>query len=262
MFLPVDATLALNNLTRQFREASEALAPLFAGAPTTALAAGDDARSLGVDGDVLVRVVAGSVQMFAEGKTVLYWDEGDVFHHADLLALTAAGEPATLQIEDFARVEILPLAAAQQNTAHASALLQHATLSRQLLLLSLVRQTPPEERPAPGFRRFADGEVIVEQGAAADYVYTILEGAADVFVDNVRVGEVGAEEIFGAMAVLTGSPRTATVRARGTVSLMMVAKEDFSRLVGSHPHLALNLLKDMAGTIVSLNERVVALEVR
>ncbi|NQD38918.1 cyclic nucleotide-binding domain-containing protein [Permianibacter sp. IMCC34836] len=207
----------------------------------------------------LCRVESGSVAVFAENKLLFYWDEGDAFATADFIGV---GPTLRIQVEDSVTLSVLPQAllaeAADIRGKYEALLRQH----RQILLLLVGRLVTPEERPQPGFRRFADGEAIITQGDEAEYVYTILEGVADVSVDGVNVGVINEEEIFGAMAVLTGQRRAATVRARGTCSVMMVARDEFASLVNTHPQLFINLLRDMTRTIVSLNERVVSLDGR
>lgn len=208
---------------------------------------------------MLCRVTGGSVAVHAEGKLLFYWDEGDAFNTSDFIGVAPALQ---LRVEDSVTFDVIPLTSLLPRNELRSDLDAMSRQHRQVLMLLIGRLVTPEERPQPGFRRFADGEAIITQGEEAEYVYTILEGAADVSVDGVKVGEIAEEEIFGAMAVLTGQRRAATVRARGSCSVMMVARDEFASLVNTHPNLFINLLRDMTKTIVSLNERVVSLEGR
>lgn len=207
----------------------------------------------------LCRVQGGSIAVYAESKLLFYWDEGDAFTTSEFIGVAPALQ---LKVEDSVALDVLPLASVQESPALRNEQDVLSRQHRQILLLLVGRLVTPEERPQPGFRRFADGEAIITEGDEAEYVYTILEGAADVSVDGVKVGEINEEEIFGAMAVLTGQRRAATVRARGSCSVMMVARDDFATLVNTHPNLFVNLLRDMTRTIVSLNERVVSLDGR
>lgn len=249
----VEPTAALMDAVRAARESAAQLFSEYADQVQTIELEADDEVLGWVKTPALCRVSAGSIAVHAEGKLLFYWDEGDAFDCTDFLGVTPALQ---LKLEDSAVLELLPLATVRGN------LEPLWRQQRQLFMLMIGRLVTAEEKPQPGFRRYADGEAIITQGDEAEYVYTILEGAADVSVDGVKVGEIKEEEIFGAMAVLTGQRRAATVTAQGSCSVMMVAREDFASLVNSHPNLFINLLRDMTRTIVSLNERVVSLEGR
>jgi CRP-like cAMP-binding protein len=63
-------------------------------------------------------------------------------------------------------------------------------------------------------RRFAAGEVILEQGRSSGLLLFLIEGAVEVVKDGVQVAtatQPGA--VFGELAVLLGGHHTATVRA-------------------------------------------------
>jgi CRP-like cAMP-binding protein len=126
------------------------------------------------------------------------------------------------------------------------------------LMLRIAAASAPEEPPAtPGFEEYEPGETIIRQGDAADYVYNMSSGVAEVIVDDVNVASIGAGEIFGAMAVLTQQQRSATVRARTQCSVVKVPKEQFTGLIKSNPATIHGLMVDMANSIVNLNEQLV-----
>jgi CRP-like cAMP-binding protein len=62
-------------------------------------------------------------------------------------------------------------------------------------------------------RHVASGTDIVVQGDAAAEFYVLMEGLAHAYVGPTRVGTVAPGTVFGEIAVLDGSVRTATVRA-------------------------------------------------
>jgi len=80
---------------------------------------------------------------------------------------------------------------------------------------------------------------------------------AEVLVDGVNVARIGEGEIFGAMAVLTQTARSATVRAITTCSVVKVPREQFTELIKDNPVTIHSLLVDMANSIVNLNEQLV-----
>jgi len=111
----------------------------------------------------------------------------------------------------------------------------------------------------PGFEEYQPGEIIIRQGERADYVFNLSAGIAEVIVDDVIVGRINEGEIFGAMAALTHSDRSATVRARTRCSVVKVPSEQFTDLIRSNPATIHSLLVDMANSIVNLNEQLVGL---
>jgi hypothetical protein len=72
---------------------------------------------------------------------------------------------------------------------------------------------------------FAEGEVLVQQGAPSDSAYVMLEGTADVLIDDVRVGSLGQDDLVGERGVVTGTPRAATVRATSHVAAYRLSLE-------------------------------------
>ena len=125
-----------------------------------------------------------------------------------------------------------------------------------IMLASVVQSEAPI---VPEIRCFMAGEVIVEQGSFGDEVYTLLDGHARVLVDRCVVGEVLPEEIFGAIAALTGTARTATVTASADCMVVVLSRDQFKNMLHTRPETVLKLMEDMARVIVSMNEKVAAI---
>ncbi len=114
--------------------------------------------------------------------------------------------------------------------------------------------------PNRGFSNFSAGEIIINQGDAADLVYTLIEGSADALCDGIKVGEIHQNEIFGALAVFTRQPRIASVIARTDCTVMMVNKDDFIQLIFEQPQISVGLIEEMAAKINELNSQILALK--
>ena len=90
--------------------------------------------------------------------------------------------------------------------------------------------------------RYAAGEVIITQGDIGDKLYIITRGEVDVLSSNHAGGQrslaiLRAGDHFGEMALLYDIPRSATIRARTSVLLYSLSKDDFNELLAAVPGL-------------------------
>jgi small-conductance mechanosensitive channel/CRP-like cAMP-binding protein len=93
--------------------------------------------------------------------------------------------------------------------------------------------------------RFGRGEKVIEQGAAGDSMFILLNGEAHVFVnangaDNL-VATLRAGDYLGEMSLLTGAPRSATVIARSDCEMWVIDKEVFAEILQKNEPLVRKL---------------------
>ncbi len=128
-----------------------------------------------------------------------------------------------------------------------------------LLTDALARLKQPEVRPSTGFQSFAAGEELIHQGDLAEHVFIIIEGHAEAWVNDEKVGDVEKDEIFGAMAVFTEERRNATVIASEPCTVMVIPKDQFLNLMHSNPRIAHSLIESMARRIDLMNKEITGL---
>lgn len=109
---------------------------------------------------------------------------------------------------------------------------------------------------------FQAGAIIIQQGDPSTDVFSMVEGLAEVLVNDVPVAKIRSGELFGTMAALLESHRKASVRALEPCTVVRVPKTRFFDLVRSRPAAVQGLLIDMARSIAELNDEVVALRRR
>jgi branched-chain amino acid transport system substrate-binding protein len=90
------------------------------------------------------------------------------------------------------------------------------------------------------------GEAIVRQGDRGDALYVVVTGTVRVSRVDSRMEKpvtaiLGPGECFGEMALLAGSPRTASVAALTDVSLLRLSRKNFEKLFHSNPSVSNHL---------------------
>jgi small-conductance mechanosensitive channel/CRP-like cAMP-binding protein len=92
---------------------------------------------------------------------------------------------------------------------------------------------------ASPLRLFGAGESIVRQGDAGYSAFVVSDGQVRVGLDpgDVALAVLDRGEYFGEMSLLTGDPRTASVRAVGDCTVLEITADVFKAFVLRHPAL-------------------------
>lgn len=99
-------------------------------------------------------------------------------------------------------------------------------------------------------RRYNDGEPVVRQGDSGNSAYVILSGGADVVVDvggsATVVARLAEREVFGEIAMLCESQRTASVIARGDLRTLCFGREPMLQLMREFPEMGIEVARSLA----------------
>lgn len=111
-------------------------------------------------------------------------------------------------------------------------------------------------------KEYPEGEIVFHQGDFGDSLYFIRRGEVDVFIRNQEGAEsilshLREGDLFGEMALLTGSPRSASVRVSLDALLLVLHKNDFDMLLKEHPRLSLLFSKILVERIQTVNAQYV-----
>jgi CRP/FNR family cyclic AMP-dependent transcriptional regulator len=104
-------------------------------------------------------------------------------------------------------------------------------------------------------KRYGAGETIVRAGDPGNAFYVILDGQVRVEPPTGSPLRLKAGDSFGEMALLDGAPRSADILAAGEVTVMVIGRAGFTKLLRSEPQIAMTLLRTLAGRLRAAQEQ-------
>jgi CRP-like cAMP-binding protein len=111
------------------------------------------------------------------------------------------------------------------------------------------------------WRRYEQGEPIVDYLDASDDVFFVASGEASVTIYSVAGQAVsfrnlGPGEIFGEYAAIDGEPRSASVEARSSCLIASMSAKEFRKLLEAEPAVAQAVMRALVRNVRSLTKRV------
>jgi len=113
---------------------------------------------------------------------------------------------------------------------------------------------------------FPAGEVIVREGAPGVSMYIIKSGQAEVRKKDPVTGfdflvaELGEGSSLGEMSLLTGKPRSATVRTVQPAVVFTLTRADFRNLLTQHPEISLGMARILAERLESSTKAQIGID--
>lgn len=113
-------------------------------------------------------------------------------------------------------------------------------------------------------RTYKKNTVIINQGDETSSLHVILEGDVKVYIDNEQGKEVtldtmSAGESFGELALLSDSPRTASIVTITPCKIALISKQDFMNCLANNPSISSRIIEILIGRIQTLTEEVSSL---
>jgi LmbE family N-acetylglucosaminyl deacetylase len=106
-------------------------------------------------------------------------------------------------------------------------------------------------------RRFEGGAFLARQGEPGEELFLVVDGEVEI----LKQGERGAQtfvarrgEAVGELAALAGVPRSASLRARGSVRTLTMRGSHFRGLLREHPDLAEDVIKLLANRLATTEQ--------
>lgn len=85
---------------------------------------------------------------------------------------------------------------------------------------------------------FQAGHTIFKEGELGDKMYVIKSGQVEVLRNNAQISILKENDFFGEMALVSEEPRNATLKALTDVEVMILKKDDFTKLISTSPSIA------------------------
>ena len=109
---------------------------------------------------------------------------------------------------------------------------------------------------------YQDGQIIFEEGSAGDWIYTIEDGAVELYkqvgAEKIVVGVLQPGDMLGELAYLAGIRRTVSARAVGATTVGIIDRsfldKEYNRLSGSFRMILKNLVLRFEKSIESTTD--------
>lgn len=112
------------------------------------------------------------------------------------------------------------------------------------------------DRPDVPSRSFKAGDTVLAEGEPAKEMFVVRSGKVAVKVHGKTVEEVLPGGMFGEMALIDHSPRSASVVAAEDTVLVPINERLFVVLVQDTPFFALDVMRVLVERIRMMNERL------
>jgi CRP/FNR family transcriptional regulator len=93
------------------------------------------------------------------------------------------------------------------------------------------------------------GKEMTRQGQRGREFFVLLEGDAEVTKDGHSINELGPGDFFGEIALVSDTPRTATVTAISPVRALVITDRSFRRLMKDQPEIQGKVLAALAARV-------------
>ena len=96
-----------------------------------------------------------------------------------------------------------------------------------------------------------EGRQLTKEGGRGREFFVLLEGEADVRRKKRKVKTLGPGDFLGEIALVTRTPRTATVTTTTPVRALVVSEQNFRRLLEHTPQVQIKVLEALAERVAA-----------
>jgi CRP/FNR family transcriptional regulator, cyclic AMP receptor protein len=105
-------------------------------------------------------------------------------------------------------------------------------------------------------RNYGKGAAIFREGDRGDEFFVVVRGEVEIRSGNRLLERLGKNSIFGEMALIDDSPRSASVVAVTDVTVAPIKERQFLFLVKHTPFFALRVMRVLASRLRAQNKAV------
>lgn len=209
--------------------------------------------------DSIYLIKSGMIRETYQGKVIVNYESGDLIGLDGIAQdkLTVFENDFAVTVDEYDSKTFMEEIFANKNKV--LMLNQYLSCLSQSYQILMTHFNQKEIEFMPEYRHYDKGDVIIEENTKGEEVFTLMTGTTKVVVNNTEVGEINKNEIFGAIAALTNTPRTASIVATSVCETIVVKSDNFRGLLAARPDTIQQLVSDMARTIISCNERIMDL---
>ena len=110
-------------------------------------------------------------------------------------------------------------------------------------------------------KQHAAGQVLLKEGDSSDFVLLVLSGRLEVFVEregkHLVLTDANPGAIIGELAMLCGTPRSASVRAKENSAVLEWPDEAFRTLLVRDPSLSQRIFGQALRTLVDKEKSLI-----
>ena len=261
---PPQAPVYIPAIARSFFESvgkEEAVAP-----GTVFFAENEKASRILLKRDKMYLLVDGQVALSAKGRPIGAVKVGDIF--GEMAAISDSPRSATAVAKSPCRVIALDdkqFTAALQKKPEFALMMLGVMIQRLRGMIAKLSGVPAagaskessvfDKKMLAGLQgglgdqatvRYDRGKVIMVAGQTGALMYIVLEGKVAISIRGAVVERVGPGGVFGEMALVDQSPRSANAAAETDCALLAINRNVFLNLVKSDPSFGISLLSAMA----------------
>lgn len=207
----------------------------------------------GEEGHSIYAIIKGSVKVYVEGVAgekiaIAQLKEGDFFGEVGFFA-DGKRHASVMAIDDTELLEIGKddMAAVQERHPRIREVLEDFYKKRvfdKIMAVSPLFSTlKKEDREVVSkcfrLKSFKERDVVIREGDEGDSLFLVKSGKVEIFTSegekNVPLATLEEGDFFGEVSLITGKPRTATVKAMTQLELMELSRNDLMRCIEKHP---------------------------
>jgi CRP-like cAMP-binding protein len=103
------------------------------------------------------------------------------------------------------------------------------------------------------YKNYSDGDIVIREGEVSDKLHVIEYGRVVVYIDSghrsLVLSTLSSGDFFGEMALLTGKPRSASVRALCDLVVLVIRRDDLINEIYEHPEIIREFTRQLEARI-------------